>query len=62
MTTMTIEEMEREYSDLYKEVYGHRPSFEHLEVVDSMSNEEFIDEYMRLDDMLWAMRTQGEAP
>ena len=58
MTTMTIQEMEREYSDLYKEVYGHRPSAKHIKAVDAMTNAEFIDEYMRLDDMLWAMRTQ----
>ena len=59
---MTVEKMEREYSDLYKEVYGFRPSAEHIKAVDAMSNEEFIDEYNRLDNMLWAMRTQGEAP
>lgn len=62
MTTMTIEEMEREYSDLYKEVYGVRPSAAHMKAIDEMSDAEFTDEFNRLDNMLWAMRTQGEAP
>lgn len=55
---MTIEEMERQYSDLYKDVYGARPSAEHIKAVDAMTNAEFTDAYMRLENMLWAMRTQ----
>ena len=55
---MTLMEMEISYGDLYKDVYGVRPSAAHMKAIDEMSDAEFIDEYMRLDDMLWAMRTQ----
>lgn len=57
---MTLMEMEISYGDLYKDVYGVRPSAAHMKAIDEMSDAEFIDEFNRLDNMLWAMRTQGE--
>jgi len=55
---MTLMEMEISYGDLYKDVYGVRPSAAHMKAIDEMSDAEFIDEFNRLDNMLWAMRTQ----
>lgn len=49
---MSIEEMVRSYSDLYKDVYGRRPPFEHLKEVNSMSDAEFEQQFKKLVNML----------
>ena len=47
-----MEQMRAEYSDLYKDTFGFRPSIEHRMEIAKMSDEEFVMQFDTLLDMM----------